>query len=192
MVLEYNCRLGDPDTRPLMIATGFDLASAFCSCNIQTTRQVHAAWKTGASVLLVLLRAALRKNQDRRKTCRSGCRAVVAASAVFSRRDKSARAIPGSEWRAACGRNALRQSRAAFAGFPCRKTRRLRAITDKNIRRKGNERLRAAWMQAVAEVCICFWRAARPTVRECDGGLRLSTIRLENCVKGRTGSSRHA
>jgi phosphoribosylamine--glycine ligase len=54
MVLEYNCRLGDPETQPLMMRMDFDLAEAL---EAAATRKLHAfkpAWKAGASVSVVM------------------------------------------------------------------------------------------------------------------------------------------
>jgi phosphoribosylamine--glycine ligase len=54
MVLEYNCRLGDPETQPLMMRMDFDLALAL---EAAATRKLHTfkpAWKPGASVSVVM------------------------------------------------------------------------------------------------------------------------------------------
>jgi phosphoribosylamine--glycine ligase len=54
MVLEYNCRLGDPETQPLMMRMEFDLASALEAVISRRLDKFHAAWKTGASVCVVM------------------------------------------------------------------------------------------------------------------------------------------
>ena len=54
MVLEYNCRLGDPETQPLMMRMHFDLAAAFEAVAARRLDRFHAAWKSGASVCIVM------------------------------------------------------------------------------------------------------------------------------------------
>jgi len=54
MVLEYNCRLGDPETQPIMMRMDFDLAvalDAVASCKLDT---IKPAWKSGASACVVM------------------------------------------------------------------------------------------------------------------------------------------
>ncbi len=54
MVLEYNCRLGDPETQPLMMRMDFDLAVALEAAASRTLHTVKPAWKPGASVCVVM------------------------------------------------------------------------------------------------------------------------------------------
>jgi phosphoribosylamine--glycine ligase len=54
MVLEYNCRLGDPETQPIMMRMDFDLAVAFDAVASRTLDQIKPAWKPGASVCVVM------------------------------------------------------------------------------------------------------------------------------------------
>jgi phosphoribosylamine--glycine ligase len=54
MVLEYNCRLGDPETQPLMMRMDFDLALALEAAATRKLHEFKAAWKPGASVCVVM------------------------------------------------------------------------------------------------------------------------------------------
>lgn len=54
MVLEYNCRLGDPETQPLMMRMDFDLAVALEAAVSRTLHTFKPAWKPGASVCVVM------------------------------------------------------------------------------------------------------------------------------------------
>jgi phosphoribosylamine---glycine ligase len=54
MVLEYNCRLGDPETQPIMMRMDFDLAVAFEAVASRTLDRFKPAWKPGASVCVVM------------------------------------------------------------------------------------------------------------------------------------------
>ncbi len=54
MVLEYNCRLGDPETQPLMMRMDFDLAAALDAAASRKLDSFHPAWKPGASVCVVM------------------------------------------------------------------------------------------------------------------------------------------
>jgi phosphoribosylamine--glycine ligase len=54
MVLEYNCRLGDPETQPIMMRMDFDLAAAFEAVASRRLDRFKPAWKPGASVCVVL------------------------------------------------------------------------------------------------------------------------------------------
>lgn len=53
-VLEYNCRLGDPETQPIMMRMDFDLAAAFEAVASRKLDTIKPAWKPGASVCVVL------------------------------------------------------------------------------------------------------------------------------------------
>ena len=54
MVLEYNCRLGDPETQPIMMRMDFDLAAAFDAVASRKLSTIKPAWKPGASVCVVM------------------------------------------------------------------------------------------------------------------------------------------
>jgi phosphoribosylamine--glycine ligase len=54
MVLEYNCRLGDPETQPIMMRMDFDLAVAFDAVASRKLDRFKPAWKPGASVCVVM------------------------------------------------------------------------------------------------------------------------------------------
>jgi phosphoribosylamine--glycine ligase len=53
-VLEYNCRLGDPETQPIMMRMDFDLAVAFDAVVCRKLDTVKPAWKSGASACVVI------------------------------------------------------------------------------------------------------------------------------------------
>jgi phosphoribosylamine--glycine ligase len=53
-VLEYNCRLGDPETQPLMMRMDFDLAAAFDAVASRKLDTFKPSWKSGASVCVVM------------------------------------------------------------------------------------------------------------------------------------------
>lgn len=53
-VLEYNCRMGDPETQPIMTRMDFDLAAAFDAVASRKLDRIKAAWKPGASVCVVM------------------------------------------------------------------------------------------------------------------------------------------
>ncbi|HTC62892.1 MAG TPA: phosphoribosylamine--glycine ligase [Candidatus Saccharimonadales bacterium] len=57
MVLEYNCRLGDPETQPIMMRMDFDLAVAFDAVASRKLDTIKPAWKTGASACVVMASA---------------------------------------------------------------------------------------------------------------------------------------
>jgi phosphoribosylamine--glycine ligase len=56
-VLEYNCRLGDPETQPIMMRMDFDLAAAFDAVASRKLDRIKPAWKPGASVCVVVASA---------------------------------------------------------------------------------------------------------------------------------------
>jgi phosphoribosylamine--glycine ligase len=53
-VLEFNCRLGDPETQALIRRTDFDLAEALAATAEGQLDKVDIAWKPGASVCVVM------------------------------------------------------------------------------------------------------------------------------------------
>jgi len=53
-VLEYNCRLGDPETQPLMMRMNFDLAVALDAVASRKLTGFRTAWKPGASACVVM------------------------------------------------------------------------------------------------------------------------------------------
>src|SRR5579864_6092210 len=53
-VLEYNCRMGDPETQPIMTRMDFDLAAAFDAVACRKLDQIKPKWKPGASVCVVM------------------------------------------------------------------------------------------------------------------------------------------
>jgi phosphoribosylamine---glycine ligase len=54
MVLEYNCRLGDPETQPITMRVDFDLAVALDAVASRTLGTFKPAWKSGASVCVAM------------------------------------------------------------------------------------------------------------------------------------------
>jgi phosphoribosylamine--glycine ligase len=53
-VLEYNCRMGDPEAQPLMMRMDFDLAMALDAVASGKLQTFKPAWKPGASVCVVM------------------------------------------------------------------------------------------------------------------------------------------
>jgi phosphoribosylamine--glycine ligase len=53
-VLEFNCRLGDPETQPIMVRMGFDLAEAFAATVEGRLEHLQANWEPGASLCVVM------------------------------------------------------------------------------------------------------------------------------------------
>lgn len=53
-VLEYNCRMGDPETQPIVARMDFDLAAALDAVASRKLESVKPAWKPGASVCVVM------------------------------------------------------------------------------------------------------------------------------------------
>ncbi len=56
-VLEFNCRMGDPEAQPLVVRMDFDLAAALEAVAGGGIDQVRAAWRDGASVCVVMASA---------------------------------------------------------------------------------------------------------------------------------------
>lgn len=54
MVLEYNCRLGDPETQAIMTRIDFDLAAALDAVACRKLGCFKSAWKRGASACVVM------------------------------------------------------------------------------------------------------------------------------------------
>jgi phosphoribosylamine--glycine ligase len=54
LVLEYNCRMGDPETQPLMMRMDFDLAAALDAVASRKLASFKPAWKSGASACVVM------------------------------------------------------------------------------------------------------------------------------------------
>jgi len=53
-VLEFNCRLGDPETEALVMRMDFDLAGALKACADGNLKSFSAKWKPGASACVVM------------------------------------------------------------------------------------------------------------------------------------------
>lgn len=53
-VLEFNCRMGDPEAQPIVVRMGFDLLEAFEAVESGSLDKVKAKWKGGASVCVVM------------------------------------------------------------------------------------------------------------------------------------------
>jgi phosphoribosylamine--glycine ligase len=56
-VLEFNCRMGDPEAQPLVARMDFDLAAALEAVAEGGIDKVRAAWRDGASVCVVMASA---------------------------------------------------------------------------------------------------------------------------------------
>lgn len=53
-VLEYNCRMGDPEAQAILVRSDFDLAKALLAAAEGRLAEVTPAWKPGASVCVVM------------------------------------------------------------------------------------------------------------------------------------------
>ena len=53
-VLEYNCRLGDPETEAVLLRANFDFAQACMQAALGDLAGFHARWSEGASVCVVI------------------------------------------------------------------------------------------------------------------------------------------
>jgi len=53
-VLEFNCRMGDPEAQPMVVRMDFDLAEACAAVAAGSIDKVKACWKEGASVCVVM------------------------------------------------------------------------------------------------------------------------------------------
>ena len=53
-VLEFNCRMGDPETQPIVLRMDFDLAEALMAAAEGKLKSVQTKWKPEASVCVVL------------------------------------------------------------------------------------------------------------------------------------------
>ena len=56
-VLEFNCRMGDPETQAIVARMDFDLAEALQAAAAGRLREVAARWKPGASACVVMAAA---------------------------------------------------------------------------------------------------------------------------------------
>ncbi|HEX2713400.1 MAG TPA: phosphoribosylamine--glycine ligase [Candidatus Acidoferrales bacterium] len=53
-VLEFNCRMGDPEAQPIVVRMDFDLAEALGAVTRGTVGSIKPAWKAGASACVVM------------------------------------------------------------------------------------------------------------------------------------------
>ncbi len=53
-VLEFNCRMGDPEAQPIVARMDFDLAAAALAATEGKLAEIKPRWKSGASVCVVL------------------------------------------------------------------------------------------------------------------------------------------
>src|SRR5260370_7554097 len=53
-VLEFNCRLGDPETQAILSRADFDLAEALANLATRRFDPVEWKWKSGASACIVI------------------------------------------------------------------------------------------------------------------------------------------
>jgi phosphoribosylamine--glycine ligase len=53
-VLEYNCRMGDPETQAILLRADFDLAGALLAASKGDLTPIRPTWKHGASICVVV------------------------------------------------------------------------------------------------------------------------------------------
>lgn len=53
-VLEFNCRMGDPEAQPIVVRMDFDLVEALEAVTTGTVRSIKPVWKAGASACVVM------------------------------------------------------------------------------------------------------------------------------------------
>ncbi len=53
-VLEFNCRMGDPEAQPMVVRMDFDLAEACAAAAAGSLDRIRPAWKAGASACVVM------------------------------------------------------------------------------------------------------------------------------------------
>jgi phosphoribosylamine---glycine ligase len=53
-MLEFNCRMGDPEAQPMVARTDFDLAEALVATAVGSLGRINSRWKQGASVCVVM------------------------------------------------------------------------------------------------------------------------------------------
>ncbi|MGB9403323.1 MAG: phosphoribosylamine--glycine ligase [Candidatus Acidiferrales bacterium] len=56
-VLEYNCRMGDPETQAILMRADFDLAEVLLAAAQRNLQETTLSWKPGASLCVVLAAA---------------------------------------------------------------------------------------------------------------------------------------
>jgi len=60
-VLEFNCRLGDPETQAILARVDFDLAQALINLATKRFDPAEWKWKSGASTCLVIASVVIRE-----------------------------------------------------------------------------------------------------------------------------------
>ena len=117
MVLEYNCRLGDPETQPLMMRMDFDLAAALDAAASRKLDTFKPAWKPGASVCVVMTSGGYPGPYETGKRIEGLAEAKrVAGRCRFSRGNEERRWFPRDCRRTSAGRHG--HGRFARAGDP--------------------------------------------------------------------------
>ena len=109
-VLEFNVRLGDPETQPLMHRFGGDLASVLTS-RPRRLSQAAASLPLNLRYAWCLPRPAIPANPNRRSDSGHRCRRGDGRDSL-SRRNRSERRAPGHGRRPSAGSNCVRRESA--------------------------------------------------------------------------------
>ncbi len=81
-VLEFNCRMGDPEAQPMVVRMDFDLAEACAAVAMGSLDRMKPAWKDGAGVCVVMASGGYPGDFETGKRIDGLAEAVAVANAV--------------------------------------------------------------------------------------------------------------